>query len=465
MTTTINSNTILNGPLDLYKSYIHKSRYARFDDDLGRRENWDETVLRYMTFLVTQCNKHNVKIPQEDIQDIFNGIYNLEVMPSMRALMTAGPALERDNVAGFNCSYLPINSLRSFDELFYILLCGTGVGFSVETQYTSKLPVVPDTLDYISTVIKVPDSKIGWAESFKILMALLYAGQVPSIDYSGIRPAGARLKTFGGRASGPEPLRDLFDFTVQLFNRAGGRQLTDLECHDICCKIADIVVVGGVRRSALISLSDLNSGDMRNAKTGNWWEYHSQRGLANNSAVYLRKPDIGTFMEEWTSLYKSFSGERGLFSRYAARNHTKSAVPRRDFNHDFGTNPCSEIILRPFEFCNLAEVVVRPSDTIEDLGRKVRLATILGTIQSTLTDFRYLRKIWKDNVEEERLLGVSLTGIMDNEITRKTVQEKPELLVQLKQIAVDTNKEWAAKLGINPSAAITCVTLISTLTQ
>lgn len=422
-------------------------------------------MARYIDFMEKQCSKYGFELPYVICSELEHAILDLEVMPSMRALMTAGPALERDNVAGFNCAYLPIDSVRSFDELFYILLCGTGGGYSVETQYTNRLPCIPDHLEKCETIIKVPDSKVGWTESLKQLLALLYVGQIPSFDYSNVRPAGARLKTFGGRASGPEPLRDLFTFVCDLFVRARGRQLLDLECHDICCKIADIVVVGGVRRSALISLSDLNSGDLRNAKSGNWWIHNPQRALANNSAVYLRKPDIGTFMDEWTSLYKSHSGERGIFSRYASKRHLTHSVPRRNPDYEWGTNPCSEIILRPYEFCNLSEVVVRPGDGVGDLRRKVRLATILGTIQSTLTNFRYLRKVWKDNCEEERLLGVSLTGILDNELTRETVKHQPEILQGLRDLAVDTNREWAGKLGINPSVAITCVKPSGTVSQ
>ena len=406
-------------------------------------------------------------------------------MPSMRAVMTAGAALERCNVGGFNCSYLPIDNQRAFDELMYILMSGTGVGFSVERQYTNQLPEVADKVYECDTTIVVRDSKIGWASALKQLISLLYNGAIPKWDLSKIRPAGARLKTFGGRASGPDPLNDLFNFTVNLFTGATGRKLSSIECHDLCCKIADIVVVGGVRRSALISLSNLTDGRMRRAKSGQWWEDNPQRALANNSACYTEKPDMAAFMEEWSSLYESRSGERGIFSRVAAKR-VAERNGRRDGQHEFGTNPCSEIILRPNQFCNLSEVVVRATDTFDDLKRKVRHATILGTLQSTLTDFRYLRPIWRKNTEEECLLGVSLTGIMDHPILNGT--ESPswyrefgnlsdyvtgfescttleEILTALKQVAIDTNKEWAAKLGINQSTAITCVKPSGTVSQ
>lgn len=399
---------------------------------------------------------------------------NLNVMGSMRSAMTAGKALDRDNVAGFNCSYIPIDSPRSFDELMYILLCGTGVGFSVERQYITKLPEVSEDFHPTDTVIHVADSKIGWAKAFRELISLLYSGQVPSWDTSTIRPAGAPLKTFGGRASGPEPLLDLFKFTVELFKEAAGRKLNSIECHDLCCKVAQVVVVGGVRRSALISLSNLTDDRLRRAKHGQWWLDEPQRALANNSVCYTEKPDFEAFMNEWASLYASKSGERGMFSRIASQKQA-AKNGRRDADRDFGTNPCSEIILRPYQFCNLSEVVVRPEDTLETLQEKVEIASILGTLQSTLTNFRYLRKVWKNNTEEECLLGVSLTGILDNEVMsgnadwavsdQSSEQDLIDWLEALKNTAIDTNKKWAKKLGVNQSTAITCVKPSGTVSQ
>jgi len=503
--------------MGLYESYIHKSRYARYIPELQRRETWEETVDRYVNFFNERTeNKHS-----EDLAEIKQAILNLEVMPSMRALMTAGEALDRDNVAGFNCSYLTIDHPKAFDEMMYVLMCGTGVGFSVERQYIQKLPDVAEKFHDTDTTIVVADSKIGWAKAYRELISLLYSGQVPSWDISKIRPAGATLKTFGGRASGPEPLVDLFNFTVSLFKKAAGRKLSSIECHDICCKIAQIVVVGGVRRSALISLSNLSDDRIRRAKHGQWWVEEPQRGLANNSACYTEKPDFDAFLNEWASLYESKSGERGIFSRVASKKQA-AKNERRDTDHEFGTNPCSEIILRPNQFCNLSEVVVRADDTITSLKRKVRIATILGTLQSTLVDFRYLRSVWKKNTEEEALLGVSLTGILDNPIMsgkidaniawhaqqdaweeelyyapdkqyllggdwinnicisntwdnflgeeydeddEEVVEDLSDILKILRQVAVDTNKEWAEKLGINQSTAITCVKPSGTVSQ
>ena len=447
--------------MDAYQQYIHKSRYARYLPEEKRRETWEETVNRYINFWSDRGALNDF-----DVSEIFKAIYDLDVMPSMRALMTAGEALDRDNVAGFNCSYLPIDHPKAFDELMYVLLCGTGVGFSVERQYISKLPEVAETLHATDTVINVADSKVGWAKSFRELVSLLYSGQVPQWDVSRVRPAGSPLKTFGGRASGPEPLVDLFKFTIELFQGAAGRRLTSIECHDLCCKIAQIVVVGGVRRSALISLSNLTDDRIRRCKHGQWWVDEPQRGLANNSACYTEKPDFEAFLNEWTSLYESRSGERGVFSRVASQKQA-AKNERRDATYDFGTNPCSEIILRPYQFCNLSEVVVRASDTLSDLKRKVRVAAILGTLQATLTDFRYLRKVWQRNTEEEALLGVSLTGIMDHP-TLSGRRDKGVLktwLTELKEEAVKTNAEWAKRLGINVSAAITAVKPSGTVSQ
>jgi ribonucleoside-triphosphate reductase len=442
------------------QQYIHLSRYARYNDAQERRETWEETVDRYVNFFGEKFGFANY--PHENIS---HAILNLDVMPSMRALMTAGEALDRDHVAGYNCSYLPIDHVRAFDEIMYILMCGTGVGFSVERQYGAKLPEIDDKLYKTDSTIVVADSKIGWASGLRELVGLLYNGKVPRWDLSRVRPAGARLKTFGGRASGPEPLDDLFRFTVDLFARAAGRKLSSLEVHDLVCKIADVVVVGGVRRSALISLSNLTDERMQRAKSGQWWEQHGQRALANNSVAYTEHPDIGIFMREWQELYDSKSGERGIFNRVSAKLQAES-TGRRDINHEFGTNPCGEIILRPNGFCNLSEVVVRSSDSFEHLKRKVELATIIGTFQSTLTDFRYLRPVWRRNAEEERLLGVSLTGIQDHAVLSATGGiNLEEWLQELKQHAIETNATWAARLGIAPSAAITTVKPSGTVSQ
>lgn len=443
------------------QEYVYRSRYARWLPDKKRREHWAETVERYCNFW---RGRYGDLFPYAEV---YKAIYDLDVLPSMRALMTAGPALERDNIAGYNCSYLPIKDEKTFSELMYILMCGTGVGFSVERQYINGLPEVPEKINDSDTVIVVGDSKTGWCDGLKQLLALLYNGQAPRWDMSRIRPAGARLRTFGGRASGPDPLADLFRFTVALFRQAAGRRLNSLECHDLVCKIAQIVVVGGVRRSALISLSNLTDERMRNAKNGAWWDSSGHRALANNSVAYTEKPDVGIFMKEWHALYESKSGERGVFNRVSARRQAE-ASGRRDLDYDFGTNPCGEIILRPFGFCNLTEVVVRAGDDTETLKRKVRLASILGTFQSTLTDFRYIRKQWKLNAEEERLLGVSLTGIMDHPVLNGSSgsgQDLGNLLEGMRNEAIEANKEWAGKLGIQQSAAITTVKPSGTVSQ
>ena len=448
-----------------YSTYIAKSRYSRFINTQNRREHWNETVDRYFNFLFNHLEKNYEWSPNNDLRlELISAVKNLEVMPSMRAIMTAGKALDRDNTAGYNCSYLPIDDPKAFDEAMYILLCGTGVGFSVEHKYVNKLPEVPDQLFDSETTISVADSKEGWAKALRQVIALLYSGEVARYDLSKIRPAGARLKTFGGRASGPGPLDELFKFTIAKFRGAVGRKLTSIECHDLLCKIGEVVVVGGVRRSAMISLSDLEDDRMRSCKSGNWWEHNGQRALANNSAAYESKPDIGQFLAEWTSLYNSHSGERGLFSREASVNQAKKNG-RRNPDFEFGTNPCSEIILRPYQFCNLTEVVVRAEDTPETLARKVRVATILGTFQSTLTHFPYLRKIWQKNTEEERLLGVSLTGILDNKWMGEVSDSTAKTLEYLRKLSVDTNSDIATRLGIPVSAAITCVKPSGTVSQ
>jgi len=449
--------------MNSYQQLIAKSRYARYLPEQKRRENWDETSTRWVDFFKEQLkDKINT---QDTIWDILGtSINNLSVLPSMRSVMTAGEALKRTHVAAYNCSYLPVDHKRCFDEAMYILLCGTGVGFSCEQVYTNKLPTVP-TLEESDKIITVEDSKEGWCEAYKLLISRLYTGSIPKWDVSLVRPAGAPLKTFGGRASGPGPLIDLFQYTVNKFKNAQGRQLKPIECHDIMCKIGEVVVVGGVRRSAMISLGDLGDYDHATAKAGAWWENHGERALANNSAVYNSKPSIGEFMKEWLDIYNSHSGERGIFNREASQKQANK-WGRRDINTDYGTNPCSEIILKPYQFCNLSTVVVSPDDTIASLKTKVRLATIMGTMQSTLTDFPYLRDIWKKNTEQERLLGVSMTGILDNRYLRGSSHTALEdILSTLRNIARDTNKEWAEILGVPESAAITCVKPEGTVSQ
>ena len=456
-----------------YQSFIATSRYARWIDAENRRENWGETVGRYISNVIPDGFDHKTTFAIEQ------AILNLEVMPSMRALMTAGPAMNRDNTSGYNCAYMAVDDPKAFDEAMFILLCGTGVGFSVERQYVSKLPDVPELMFKSEDTIIVADCKEGWAKALRKVIAYLYSGEIPNWDMSKVRPAGAKLKTFGGRASGPAPLIELFNFAVSMFVNAKGRKLSSMECHDLMCKIGEVVVVGGVRRSAMISLSNLSDDRMRHAKSGQWWEKNGQRALANNSVAYTEKPDMETFMREWLSLVESKSGERGIFSRPASKKQA-AKNGRRDANYDFGTNPCSEIILRPQQFCNLTEVVVRATDTLKDLEEKVRLATILGTIQSTYTHFPYLRKVWKDNTEEERLLGVSLTGIMDNEAMAGGMDDDAgiawsfsgsedmnldQALERLKNVAVTTNAEWAERLCIPASTAITCVKPSGTVSQ
>ena len=459
-----------------YQTFIATSRYARWIEDEQRRETWSETVARYFDYMEGHlADKHSYVLSDELRAELEEAVLNQDIMPSMRALMTAGPALDRCHVGGYNCSYVPVDSPRAFDETMYILMCGTGVGFSVERHNVEKLPIVNETMHDTDTVIKVGDSRPGWAKSLRELISLLYAGQIPKWDTSEVRPAGARLKTFGGRASGPAPLENLFNFCIKKFKGAAGRRLYPIECHDIMCKIGEVVVVGGVRRSALISLSNLNDDQMAHAKSGQWWDEpqkniyrEGQRALANNSVAYKEKPQMGTFMREWLSLYESGSGERGIFNRQSAQKQA-AKNGRRDAEQDFGTNPCSEIILRPYQFCNLSEVVVRSSDTQQTLTEKVRLATILGTFQSTLTDFKYLRKIWRNNTEEERLLGVSLTGIMDNAMmSGKSAHLGKNIgatLNALKEQAISTNAAMADQLGIPQSVAITCVKPSGTVSQ
>ena len=445
--------------MDQYQQFIHKSRYARWIPEHSRRETWSETVFRYVSFW-----RDREQITVKEGQKLYDAIHNLEVMPSMRCMMTAGKALDKDNVAGFNCSYLHIDSPRSFDELMYVLMCGTGVGFSVERNFINKLPEIAESFHQTDSLIVVSDSKIGWASAFRELIAMLYAGKIPQWDVSRVRGSGERLKTFGGRASGPEPLVDLFNFCVEIFQKAKGRKLTSIECHDVCCKIADIVVVGGVRRSALISLSNLSDQRMSKAKSGDWWRNEGHRRLANNSVAYTEKPDFESFLSEMQTMYESKAGERGIFSRVAAQK-IAGRNGRRDADHEFGTNPCSEIILRSNQFCNLSEVVVRADDTLATLKKKVETAAIIGTLQATLTDFRYLRNLWKRNTEEEALLGLSLTGIMDHSVIGVSSDKTAQWLEELKLVAIKTNKKWAEKLGITQSVAITCVKPSGTVSQ
>lgn len=456
-----------------FQYYVYLSRYSRYLHDENRRENWAETVSRYFDFFTQHLKKkHKYELTKDLRKELEEAVLSMEIMPSMRCMMTAGPALERDNMAAFNCSYLSIDSPRAFSEIMMILMCGTGVGFSVESQYVNKLPEVPEEIHPTNTVIDVADSKVGWAKAVAELVSILYAGSLPKWDLSKVRPEGSILKTFGGRASGPGPLDRVMKFVVETFVNAKGRKLTTLECHDIACMIGETVVVGGVRRSAMISLSDLTDDRMRTAKSGQWWSITPWRSLSNNSAVYLvKKPTMETFMTEWKSLYDSKSGERGIFSRYAAKNiieranafrkqhFTKSKIRLRDTNYDFGCNPCSEIILRDKQVCNLSEVIIRPNDTLESLKKKVRLATILGTFQSTLTDFRFVSKKWITNTEDERLLGVSLTGIMDNELTsgQEGTEKLKKLLTELRKTAIDTNLTFSENIGIETSTAITCI--------
>jgi ribonucleoside-diphosphate reductase alpha chain len=457
------SKTIANP----YENFIALSRYARWISEDNRRETWGETVDRYFNFMLNHLEQNYNYIPDEKLfAELKNGVFERNVMPSMRSVMTSGVALERDNVAGYNCAFVPVDSPRTFDETMYILMCGTGVGFSVEYKYINKLPAVPEALEKSTTVITVEDSKQGWAKAYRELLALLWSGQIPAIDVSKVRPAGARLKTMGGRSSGPQPLINLFDFTIAKFKSATGRNLKPIECHDIMCKIGEVVVVGGVRRSAMISLSNINDIEMAQAKSGNWWEANTQRALSNNSVAYSRKPDMEQFIAEWKSLYDSKSGERGIYNVAAAQAQA-AKYGRRDPDIHYGTNPCSEIILRPYQFCNLSEVVLRENDTKKDIQRKVELATILGTWQSTLTDFKYIRKIWKDNTEEERLLGVSLTGQFGHKFMsgKEDLVSLEAFLMTLRESARAKNKDEAGKIGIPESAAITCVKPSGTVSQ
>jgi ribonucleoside-triphosphate reductase (thioredoxin) len=450
-----------------YENFIALSRYARWLESENRRETWGETVDRYFDFMLKQLKeKHNFTPDKKDVEDLRDAVFNRNVMPSMRGVMTAGAALERENVSGYNCAFLPVDNAKSFDEAMYILMCGTGVGFSVEYKYINKLPALPETLEKTNTTVIVGDSKEGWAKAYRELLGLLWAGQIPQIDISKVRPSGARLKTMGGRSSGPQPLVNLFDFTIQIFKGALGRQLKPIEAHDIMCKIGEVVVVGGVRRSAMISLSNINDIEMARAKAGNWWESNSQRALSNNSVAYSRKPEMEQFISEWKSLYDSKSGERGIYNVAAAQAQA-AKYGRRSADIHYGTNPCSEIILRPYQFCNLSEVVLREEDTPESVAKKVRLASILGTWQSTLTDFKYLRKIWKDNTEEERLLGVSLTGQFGNQFFsgKDGMNKLANTLDRLREYAVATNIEEAGKIGIPASAAVTCVKPSGTVSQ
>jgi ribonucleoside-triphosphate reductase len=450
-----------------YQHFIHKSRYARWDSEKNRRENWDETVNRYVSYFAPRIPKADRETVSAEIE---KAILHMDVMPSMRAMMTAGPALEKDNAAGYNCSYIAVDDPRAFDEAMYLSMCGTGVGFSVERQYVNQMPVVAENFYNVETCIKVKDSKIGWASSLRQLIQLLYGGAIPTWDMSAVRPAGAILKTMGGRASGPEPLDRLFRFCVKVFRNAAGRKLNSIECHDLMCMIGDIVVMGGVRRSAMLSLSNLSDERMRNAKNGYWWDETKPdsapwRALSNNSVAYTEKPDPEIFIKEFLTLIESKSGERGIFNRIAATNSAKKTGRRKWEGVEFGTNPCGEINLRSKGFCNLSECVIRPHDTRATIKRKIRIAVIIGCLQATLTEFRYLRKEWQKNAEEERLLGVSLTGIMDNLLTSTNGPDLAKLLDELREYTIEVAREWSDKLGISMPAAITCVKPSGTVSQ
>tara|TARA_B100000575_G_scaffold180112_1_gene144589 strand:- start:196 stop:2076 length:1881 start_codon:yes stop_codon:yes gene_type:complete len=446
--------------MNVYQKFIAISRYARFIEEEQRRETWEESVDRYVNYFAKKLPKAEKQLRQYSVF-----MKDLEVVPSMRAIMSAGPALDRDNIAGYNCSYMTVDDPKAFDECLYVLMCGTGVGFSVERKCVEKLPDIPECLNETEEVFVVEDSKLGWAKGLRKLISRLYAGEIPKWDLSKIRPAGARLKTFGGRASGPQPLENLFRFTVNTFKKAAGRKLTSIEAHDVMCAVAAAVVVGGVRRSAMISLSDMVDDRMRNCKMGDWWTENVNRSYANNSIAYNRKPEMGGFIKEWSALYSSKSGERGVFNRQAAREQSKK-TGRRKHDYYFGTNPCGEIILRPSQCCNLSEIIIKPKDDLETLKIKAEVASFLGTIQSTLTDIRYLRPIWKKNMEEERLLGVSMTGILDNELLADVDKvTNTDILNQLKEIVIDTNKKWAKILGVNQSTATTCVKPSGTVSQ
>lgn len=449
---------------DIYSQYIHATRYARWDDEKGRRETWPESVNRYIVWFEQQCNKRGYAVSKKDREKVRVGIQSLKAMPSMRALMTAGKALAKDNCAGFNCAYITVDHPRAFDEAMYILMCGTGIGFSVERQYVGKLSEVPEELYPTDTVIAVPDSRVGWASGYKQLLHLLWSGHIPNWDLSRLRPAGARLKTFGGQSSGPGPLDALFRFTIEMFKNARGRKLTSYECHSLMCKVGDVVVSGGVRRSALISLSNPSDERMRDAKSGRWYETNPHFQLANNSAVWTDKPDPGRFLDEWTALYKSKSGERGIINRNALQQQA-GRYGKRDPEIDYGVNPCSEIILRPQQFCNLTTAVIRPEDTLEDLKEKVELTAIMGTVQATLTDFRYLRPIWKRNCEEEALLGVSMTGLMAHPILGYPTEQSAEWYSELREHVWSVNEEWANSLGSNTAAAAACIKPEGTASQ
>ena len=443
-----------------YQNFIYKRTYSRWVDELMRRENWDESVMRYGRFFSEIVPKDRLA----DFNSAMESVYKAEVMPSMRALWTAGPALKRDNIAGYNCAYVAINHPKKFAELLYILMNGTGIGFSVERQEVSQLPTIPEPLVSSTTTIVFSDSKRGWAEGYYKLISDLYKGSIPNYDLSKIRPKGAKLKTFGGRASGPEPLEELIKYTINLFKRMQGVQLQSSQCHDMCCMIASAVMVGGVRRSACISLSNLSDDRMAQAKSGDWWLNNGHRQYANNSVAYTEKPDSKKFLREWTKLVESRSGERGVFNRQGAR-YAVAKTGRRDVNHKWGINPCGEIILRPDEFCNLTEAVLRHGDQLEDCKRKVRHATILGCLQSTLTDFKFIGRSWKNNCEEERLLGVSLTGLADHPVLNNVSKEARSWLQLLKLEAIDTAKVWSEILDIPMPKAITCVKPSGTVSQ
>ena len=439
--------------------FIYYRTYSRWIDDEGRRETWVETVDRYINFMRENLGK---RLSDKEYSEVRQAILSHEAMPSMRLLQFAGKAARTTNVCAYNCSFIAPTKLEDFAEIMYISMCGTGAGFSVESQYIQQLPVIKRQSGKLRHVHVIDDSKEGWCDALTLGLKTWYAGEDVQFDYSRLRPAGARLKTMGGKSSGPDPLRELLTFARATVLKRQGRRLTNLDAHDIICKIGEIVVAGGVRRSALISLSDLDDVEMRDAKKGQFYITEPQRSLANNSAVYNEKPGAEEFMREWLALMESHSGERGIFNRGGLREtfperRTKMLEERID---TIGTNPCGEILLQPKQFCNLSEIVARAEDTPGSLMRKMKIATLLGTYQSTLTNFPYLSREWKEHCEEERLLGVSITGQWDSPAVRK-----PEMLKKLRDAAVVYNREYAKRFTVSPSTCITCTKPSGTLSQ
>jgi ribonucleoside-diphosphate reductase alpha chain len=450
--------------MSLYQQVIFKTRYARWVEEEGRRENWDETVKRYCDYFEDHLKeKHSHKIPRKVLKEVYDSIYNLEVMPSMRTLMTSGKALESAEVANYNCAFLVVDAVRAFSEHMYVLMCGAGSGFSVERRFTEKLPEVPEELHPSDTTIIVADSRKGWCAAYNQYLNLLFAGNIAKVNVDKVRKEGTRLKTFGGYASGPGPLLDLFKHTEEIFRGAQGRQLRPIEVFSIMCYIAQIVVVGGVRRSATIALFDKDDIEMRTAKSGYWFNDPKRKhyAMANISAVFETKPAAAEFMDIWRDLVASKAGEPGILNRKALWEGAE-AIGRATRYEDgsripYGVNPCSEIVLQPYSFCNLTGAAIRPEDTLEDIKKKVRVATIIGTWQATVTDFDYLRKVWQSNVEDERLLGVCLAGIMDHPVLSQTTEESARWENELRELAWEVNKSIAEDIGINTTASVTAI--------